>query len=118
VARGRIFFFHPPAHPHCDENHLERQSVKVKVTYLSVVRDAVGMDEETLDIEEGSTVGELLSSIMAKHGERMKQVLDPSSDMGQSIMVTLNGELLSPSDMDKAVSADAELLVGIPPFGG
>jgi len=38
--------------------------------------------------------------------------------MWHSIMVTLNGELLSPSDMDKAVSADAELLVGIPPFGG
>ncbi|HPC27403.1 MAG TPA: MoaD/ThiS family protein [Candidatus Methanomethylicus sp.] len=92
--------------------------MKVKVTYLSVVRDAVGTDEEMLDIKEGSTVGELLSSIMAKHGERMKQVLDPSSDMGQSIMVMLNGELLSPSDMGKTVSAGAELLVGIPPFGG
>jgi len=44
--------------------------MKVKVTYLSVIREAVGVDEETIEVRDGSTVRELLSSLMAKHGDR------------------------------------------------
>ncbi len=92
--------------------------MKVKVTYLSVIREAVGVDEETIEVRDGSTVRELLSSLMAKHGDRLKQLVDPSSEIWNSIMVTLNGELLSAADMEKVVATNAELLVGLPPFGG
>ncbi len=92
--------------------------MKVKVTYLSIIKDAIGVDEETLEMKEGSTIGELLSALLAKHGDCMKQFMDPSSEMGQSIMVMMNGELLSSSDMGRTITVDAEILVGLPPFGG
>lgn len=92
--------------------------MKVKVAYLSILRDATGIDEEVLDVSEGVTVGGLLSVLLDKYGDRMKPFLDPGMEMGQSIMMMLNGELLSPSDMGRVLPPDAEFLVGLPPFGG
>ncbi len=92
--------------------------MKVKVAYLSILRDATGIDEEMLEVKEGLTVNDLLSALMEKYGDRMKPFLDPGLEMGQSIMMTLNGELLSPSDMGRVVPSGAEFMVGLPPFGG
>jgi len=90
--------------------------LKVKVAYLSILRDATGTKEEYLEIPEKTTVKGLISILMKKYGEKLKPFLDP--EMGQGIILTLNGELLSASDMDRVIPDGAEFLVGLPPFGG
>jgi len=92
--------------------------LKVRVAYLSILRDATGTKEEYIEIPEKSTVNDLISVLMKKYGERLKPFLDPDSEMGQGIILTLNGELLSTSDMGKVIPDGAEFLVGLPPFGG
>jgi len=92
--------------------------LKVRVAYLSILRDATGTKEEYLEIPEKATVKGLISILMKKYGEKLKPFLDPDSEMGQGIILTLNGELLSASDMDRVVPDEAEFLVGLPPFGG
>jgi molybdopterin converting factor small subunit len=92
--------------------------LKVRVAYLSILRDATGTKEEYLEIPKKSTVKDLISILMKKYGERLKPFLDLDSEMGQGIILTLNGELLSVSDMDRIIPEDAEFLVGLPPFGG
>jgi len=92
--------------------------LKVRVAYLSILRDATGTKEEYLEIPEKTTVKGLISVLMKKYGEKLKPFLDPDSEMGQGIILTLNGELLSASDMDRIIPDGAEFLVGLPPFGG
>jgi molybdopterin converting factor small subunit len=92
--------------------------LKVRVAYLSILRDATSTKEEYLEIPKKSTVKDLISILMKKYGERLKPFLDLDSEMGQGIILTLNGELLSASDMDRIIPEDAEFLVGLPPFGG
>lgn len=92
--------------------------MKVRVAYLSILRDVTNKKEEEIVISEGSTVNDLIATLMKKYGDKLKPFLDPDSEMGQGIILTLNGELLSSSDLDKKIPNNAEFLVGLPPFGG
>lgn len=92
--------------------------MRVKVSYLSILRDVTERKDEEVEMPAGSSVADLIATLMERYGEKLKPFLDPDSEMGQGIILTLNGELLSSSDMKKAIPPDAELLVGLPPFGG
>ena len=94
------------------------QRMRVKVSYLSILRDVTNRKDEELEISDRSTVESLISVLMDRYGEKLKPFLDPNSEMGQGIILTLNGELLSSTDLKKTIPPDAELLVGLPPFGG
>lgn len=91
--------------------------LKVKVAYLSILRDATGVKEEVLELEEGSTVEDLVQALVAKYGERVRSLIS-DSDVEQGVMITLNGELLSKADMKREVPDRSEVLIGLPPFGG
>lgn len=88
------------------------------MTYLSLLRDATGKKDEAIEIPPESTVGTLISVLMAKYGDRIKPFLDPCSDVSEGIILSLNNELLSASDMDRKIPEGAELMIGLPPFGG
>lgn len=92
--------------------------MRVKVSYLSILRDVTNNKEEELDVPEASTVQDLISVLMEKYGEKLKPFLEPDSEMGQGIILTLNGELLTTSDFSRVIPQGSELLVGLPPFGG
>ncbi len=92
--------------------------MRIKISYLSILRDVTNNKEEELDVPENSTVEDLIAILMQKYGEKLKPFLDPNSEMGQGIILTLNGELLSSSDFKRTIAPDSELLVGLPPFGG
>ncbi|MGQ9759922.1 MAG: MoaD/ThiS family protein [Candidatus Methanomethylicaceae archaeon] len=92
--------------------------MKVKVSYLSILRDVTHVNEEYVEIPQGSKVRDLVSILIKKYGEGLRSFLEPGSEMGQGILITLNGELLSSSEMDRIIPDNSEVLVGIPPFGG
>jgi molybdopterin converting factor small subunit len=92
--------------------------LKVRVAYLSILRDVTNKKEEEVVIPEESTVNDLISTLMKTYGDKLKPFLDPDSEMGQGIILTLNGELLSSSDLGRKIPDNAEFLVGLPPFGG
>ncbi|MCX8181856.1 MAG: MoaD/ThiS family protein [Candidatus Methanomethyliaceae archaeon] len=92
--------------------------MRVKVSYLSLLRDVTHVSEEFIDLPSGSTVKDLVAILMKKYGEGLKSFLEPETEMGQGILVTLNGELLSSNEMDKIIPEGSEVLIGIPPFGG
>jgi molybdopterin converting factor small subunit len=94
------------------------QLLKVKVAYLSILRDVTNKKEEELDVPKGATVKDLIGILMKAYGEKLQPFLEQDSKMGQGVMLTLNGELLSSQDLDRLIPEKAELLVGLPPFGG
>jgi len=91
--------------------------LRVKVSYLSILRDATGVKEEELQLEEGATVEDLVRCLIEKYGEKMRRLLT-DSEMEQGIMITLDGVLLSKADMKNPISDGSEVLIGLPPFGG
>jgi len=94
------------------------EPLRVKVSYLSLLRDVTHVSEEFIDLPQGSTVKDLVTMLVNKYGKDLKSFIEPGAEMGQGILVTLNGELLSSSEMDKVIPEGSEVLIGIPPFGG
>jgi len=92
--------------------------LRIKVSYLSILRDVTRVSEEFLELPQGSTVKDLVALLFKKYGEGLKSFLDPGTEMGQGILVTLNGELLSSNEMERVIPEGSEVLIGIPPFGG
>jgi MoaD family protein len=92
--------------------------LKVKVTYLSLLRDATGKREEEIEVPEESSIDALIKILMRKYGDKIKPFLDPNSEVSEGIILSLNGELLSSSDLHRKVTDGAEFMVGLPPFGG
>ncbi|MEN3035673.1 MAG: MoaD/ThiS family protein [Candidatus Methanosuratincola sp.] len=91
--------------------------MRVKVSYLSILRDATGVKEEEIQLKEGSTVEDLISCLIEKYGEKVRRLLT-DSEIEQGIMITLDGALLSKADMRNPIHDGAEVLIGLPPFGG
>jgi MoaD family protein len=91
--------------------------LRVKVSYLSILRDATGVKEEEIQLEEGSTVEDLIGFLIEKYGEKVRRLLT-DSEIEQGIMITLDGVLLSKADMKNPISDGSEVLIGLPPFGG
>lgn len=53
---------------------------------------------------------------METHEKKMRPFLDPNSDLVRGIILFIDGELLSASELDRKIPEDAEFLVGLPPF--
>ncbi|MEM4214568.1 MAG: MoaD/ThiS family protein [Candidatus Methanomethylicaceae archaeon] len=92
--------------------------MRIKVSYLSLLRDVTHVSEEFVELPEGATVKDLVAFLVKKYGDGLKSFLDPGTEMGQGILVTLNGELLSSNEMERVIHEGSEVLIGIPPFGG
>ena len=92
--------------------------MKVHVLYLSILRDVTGKKEEDIELSKGSSMKDLIAALLGIYGAKLKPFLSPNSEIGSGIILTLNGELLSNSELGKKIPDDAEVLVGLPPFGG
>ncbi len=91
--------------------------MRVKVSYLSILRDATGVKEEVLQLKDGATVEDLIRCLIEKYGERLRRLLT-DSEIDQGIMITLDGTLVSKAEMKNQISDGSEVLIGLPPFGG
>jgi molybdopterin converting factor subunit 1 len=43
-------------------------AMKVRVLYFGIVRDRLAIDGESVEVEEGTTVGDLLRGLSVRHG--------------------------------------------------
>ncbi len=62
--------------------------MKVTVEYAAQVKQAAGIGSETVQLDDGSSVEELVSRVADLHGETMKQViLDGQGRLHPSILL-------------------------------
>lgn len=96
---------------------------QVHVSYLGLVRNVIGCGEENVEAAPGTTIGELLQLLVAKHGDPFKKsVFQNGGKLRSTAQVCLNDrdidELQGFStrlDSDEEVS----IVVGVyPPEGG
>lgn len=87
---------------------------QVTVRMYATIRDLSGQREVVLDI---SDVGELLSALSARYGERFGALLD-GSDRGERAVLLLNGRNLSVRDSLALRMSDGDELSVFPPVSG
>ncbi|MDD1776470.1 MAG: hypothetical protein LUP94_03845, partial [Candidatus Methanomethylicus sp.] len=61
---------------------------------------------------------ELIHILLKEYGGKVRPFFDPGSDISEGIILSLNGELLSSSDLKRRIKEGSEFMVGLPPFGG
>ncbi|MCQ5337180.1 MAG: MoaD/ThiS family protein [Candidatus Methanomethylicia archaeon] len=83
--------------------------MKVKISYLSLIRDITQVKEEEIEIPENTKIRDLIIFLLKKY-EGLKPFIE------QEILITLNGEVIS--DLEKEIPNNSEIIIGIPPFGG
>lgn len=76
--------------------------------YFAGARGAVGLSEETVSVPEGATVGDLVTELGTRHGEKLTRVLTACSFLLDGIAVR---------DFSSTVPHGADLDV-LPPFAG
>lgn len=80
----------------------------VQVRYFAGARGAVGLAEETVSVPAGATVGDLVTELGTRHGEKLTRVLTACSFLLDGVAVR---------DTSIAVPNGADLDV-LPPFAG
>jgi molybdopterin converting factor small subunit len=93
------------------------------VSYLGLVRNVIGCNEEDLDVVAGTTVGQLIGLLIKEHGSPFQQsVLKQSGELRAMAQVCVNDR-----DIDDLQGLDTRLgegeqisiVVGVyPPEGG
>lgn len=87
--------------------------MKVKISYLSLLRDVTQVKEEVLELPNGSTVKDLIFNLLNKY-EGLKQFFEQE----ESVLITINGEIVSKFELDRKIEENSEIIIGLPPFGG
>jgi MoaD family protein len=95
--------------------------LKVTVKFLAAAREKAGVREETLDLQGGVTVLEILRALAARHGEELKEYIfdSDSGDPRSHLQFLLNGRSVSMiGGFSSKVTEDATMLIFPPTSGG
>ena len=94
--------------------------MKVNVHFFAVVRELVGLREETLELPNGGTVRNLLDLLVEKHGQGLRNyIYDPKSyELRRSLQILVGDKPTSALNGLSTVLTDGCVLAIIPPVGG
>jgi MoaD family protein len=100
---------------------VEQIRLKVKVEYLGHVRSIIGSGRlEEVDIEDDSSITELLTQLSEKHGEPFRRAVYDSggTDVKSDFIATVNGYLLNQLDGVKTKLKSGDHVVLMPIVSG
>lgn len=89
--------------------------MQIECNFFGPLRDAVGEKTIVREVEEGATVGDLLSELVAGHD--LDGVFTDDGDLG-SVTVTVNGTNVSHLDGLDTVLEDGDVIRLAPPVVG
>ena len=94
--------------------------MKVTVRYFAVLREIINSREETLEVDENTTVLGLLDVLAARHGSRfVDYVFDPMTGSPRTyLQFLLDGESVAGLKGLSTVLTDQCILAIVPPVGG
>lgn len=85
--------------------------MKVTVLYGAQLSEAAGGIRETVELDDGASVGDLLRLLASRHGPRFSSALE---SLGQRLLILVNG--MSSSYSDKL--SDGDFVSLLPPVSG
>ena len=65
--------------------------IAVKISFLSLLKDRLGVKELNMDLEDNSTVNDVFAKLFEKFGENIKTVLvKKTGDLNDHVVIMLN----------------------------
>ena len=88
---------------------------RVKVSYYGMVQNAVGNLKKESFLSDDRTVGELLQSLVQRHGDEFKRtVLAPDGQLLPLTVIHLNGRDISDIDgLNTKLEDDSEVIITV-----
>jgi len=93
--------------------------MKVKVTYLGVIRHKIGRNEEEFEIFEGASLKDLISKIIEAHSV-LRDIMSSTSEnlIDPTLIVTLNGLAVNLASGNNIKLKDGDALTLMTVIGG
>ncbi len=93
--------------------------MEVKIEYLSLMSDITKQQEDSVQIEDNSTVKHVIEKLVEKYGENLeKNIYTPSRKLSAYIIVVLNGkDIRTMEGLETKVNSGDELTF-IPAIAG
>jgi MoaD family protein len=88
--------------------------INVTVKYLMAFSQVTGKKSETLTIEDGLTVENLLQQLYVRYGRKLKKLVETDLD-NRSVIFVVNGE---EKDISTSLNQGDEVLISYPVGGG
>lgn len=92
--------------------------MRVRVRYFTTLRELAGSSEEELELENGSTLADLLKKITEKYGKEAKNYLFDKGEVDPSIYFLINGVSARSLKGLETTLEEGDVIVIIPPIGG
>ena len=94
--------------------------LRIKVQYFAAIREIVNQREEILEVDQGTTVLDVLNVLAKNHGEKFRDyVFDPQTKAPrQYLQFLVNEESVSSKNGLSTALADNSTIAIIPPVGG
>jgi MoaD family protein len=94
--------------------------LKVKVQYFASIRELTNLREEVLDVEQKTTLLDLLKVLTKKHGERFREyIFDPATGNPKPyLQFLINQDSASNLSGLSTMLTENSVLAIIPPVGG
>ena len=90
--------------------------MNVPLTSFGQLRDLAGVAEETLEVDAGTTVASVLSSVASARGEGLRRLLMSGESVAPTILVALDE--VQVTDAAATQITDGALLVVMAPMSG
>ena len=93
--------------------------IAVKVSFLSLLKDRIGVKELNLDLEDNSTINDVFSELFEKFGDDIKTVLvKKTGELNDHVVIMLNEKnIRSLDDLDTKIQNNDEIML-LPAIAG
>ena len=93
--------------------------MRVKIRFFTTLREITGKREDTADLPDGTTVGDLLSFLSTRYGREFANYLyDEKTGVHSYLQILVNGNSVTTLQDSKTELKDGDILAIIPPVGG
>ena len=82
--------------------------MQIHVTFTTQIKAALGMEQETLSLEDGAAVSDAIEALAARHGEVFSQYVLSEDRLLPSIFLSLNDHQV---DMSKRLTDGDHLIL-------
>ena len=91
--------------------------MNVHLTWFGQLRDVAGVAEETVEVDAGTTVASVLSSVATARGDGLRRLLMSGESVASTILVSLDDVQVTDASATE-VTDGAHLAVMAPMSGG
>jgi MoaD family protein len=93
--------------------------MKVNVRFFITLMTATNASATSVDIEEGGTFGDVVSALLNRYGEGLRQeIMEPGGSINRNLKLLVNGNFVDREAILKTPAVEGDTLYFCPPIIG